>query len=210
MPKLYLLGGENIYLRTAQSINELAFHDAGKPLSVAVLPWARASFDRAYKKRKALTDYFINIGADNIVFVDFSDSPETIAQKIAASNVVYLTGGLVTALVERLKKAGVDALLKNYRGVIVGRSAGALALCRHCIVTLRHSKKVLVISGLGLTDFTLKAHYHADQDGVLMSLSKKERIYAVAPRSVIILNSGSLTFLGKVYLFENGTRKQLT
>jgi len=46
MPKLYLLGGENVYKRSAREVNERAFQDAGEPLDILVFPWARASFDR--------------------------------------------------------------------------------------------------------------------------------------------------------------------
>ena len=52
MPILYLLGGENVFKRSAQEVNENAFHDAGKPLNVLVFSWARASFDNSYKKKE--------------------------------------------------------------------------------------------------------------------------------------------------------------
>ena len=52
MPKIYLLGGENVVKRSALEVNERAFQDAKAPRSVAVFPWARASFDRKYQKRK--------------------------------------------------------------------------------------------------------------------------------------------------------------
>ena len=148
MPTLYLLGGENVCKRTAREVNERAFQDAGAPLVVVVFPWAKASFDKDYKKRANLVDYFISLGATTVEFIEYSYPREIIAQKIAASNLIYLTGGLVTALVERLKRMGVDDLLRNYPGVIVGRSAGALVLCKKCIITNRHSKAVTMIDGL--------------------------------------------------------------
>ena len=164
MPKLYLLGGENVFKRSAREVNERAFQDAGEPLVVLVFPWARASFDKGYKKRKTLVDYFISLGASTINFIEYSDSNETIAKKMADSNLVYLTGGLASVLVERLKNMGVDRLLHDYSGVIVGRSAGALALCRKCIITCRSNSKVKIIDGLGLADLTLKVHYKPEKD----------------------------------------------
>ena len=58
-----------------------------------VFSWARASFDNSYKKRKSLTDYLISLGANTVNFVDYSESNEMIAKKMADSNLVYLTGG---------------------------------------------------------------------------------------------------------------------
>jgi peptidase E len=131
MPKLYLLGGENVVKRGAREVNERAFRDAGDPSVVVVFPWARASFDRRYQKRKVLSDYFISLGAGAVDFIEYSDSFAAIAQKIASSNLIYLTGGLVNALVERLRKMRVDNLLRDYDGVIVGRSAGALVFAKN-------------------------------------------------------------------------------
>ena len=209
MPKLYLLGGENVLKRSAWEVNERAFQDAEEPRDVAVFPWARASFDRRYWKRKALSDYFISLGAGTVDFIEYSDSNATIAQKVASSNLIYLTGGLVNALVERLRKMAVDRLLRNYTGIIVGRSAGALALCEKCVITSRWSQKALVIEGLGLADLTMKAHYRPKKDERLLPLSRLEKIYAVPSRSAIVYDRGICSFIGKVYMFDNGEKIRL-
>lgn len=206
MPKLYLLGGENVFKRSARAVNERAFQDAGEPLDILVFSWARASFDKAYKRRKRLVDYFVSLGASTIDFAEFSDSKETIAQKICSSNLIYLTGGLVSALVERLKNIGVDNLFQDYRGIIVGRSAGALALCRKCVITCRHNKTFKLIDGLGLVDLALKAHYDPEKDQKLKLLSKKEKISALPANSALVYDNGSSSIIGEAYLFEDGTK----
>ncbi|HUK85512.1 MAG TPA: Type 1 glutamine amidotransferase-like domain-containing protein [Candidatus Acidoferrum sp.] len=209
MPILYLIGGENVFKRSAREVNERAFQNAGKPLNVLVFSWARASFDNSYKKRKKLVDYFMSLGADSISFVDFSDSNEVIAKKMADSNLVYLTGGLPTILLERLKKMSVDHLLHDYCGVIVGRSAGALALCRKCVITCRSSLKSKIIDGLGLVNITLKVHYEPEKGDTLKTLSKKDTIYALPEGSAIIYNIGVCSFIGNVYLFQEGQMRTL-
>ncbi len=209
MPKLYLLGGENVFRRSAKEVNERAFQDAGEFSNVLVLSWARASFDNSYKKRKLLVDYFISLGARTINFVDYSDSNEAIAQKIADSNLIYLTGGHATILVERLKSMSVDQFLCNYDGIIIGRSAGALALCRKCIITCRSNSKTKIIPGIGLADLTLKVHYKPEKDSILKQLSKQEKIYAIPMGSALIYENNACASIGEVYLFENGGKLKL-
>lgn len=209
MLKLYLLGGENVFKQSAREVNERAFHEAGESPVVLVFPWARASFDKTYKKRKELTDYFISLGARSVDFVDYPDSKENIAQKISASNLIYLTGGLVTALCERLTNMGVDSLLRDFGGVIVGRSAGALVLCERCVITNRHSRKVTLFEGLGLSSLTFKAHYKPENDAILQLLSKGIKIYAVPASSALVYENGNLSFIGKAYIFENGAKHSL-
>jgi len=209
MPKLYLLGGENVYRQSAREVNELALQDAGQPPSIAVFPWARASFDRNYRKRKLLADYLVGMGAGNVDFIEYSDSQDTITKKVSASNLVYLTGGLVNALTERLKNTNVVSLLRDYHGVVVGRSAGALALCKKCVITCHSNQKVKLVNGLGIADITLKAHYKLAKDEALKLLSQKEKIYCLPSRSAIIYDKGVCEIIGPAYVFENGEKKTL-
>jgi dipeptidase E len=209
MPKLYLLGGENVSKRSAREINERAFQDAEQPISVLVFSWARASFDRKYGKRKLFTDYLTSLGANSINFVSYSDSKEYIEQKINCTSLIYLTGGLPSVLIERLKKRDINNLLLTYKGIIVGRSAGALALCSHCITTVRSSSKVRIVDGLGLVGITLKVHYIPEKDDVFLCFSKKEKVYAVPECSALVFDDDIFEVIGKAYLFEKGEKCKL-
>ena len=209
MSILYFLGGENVAKRDSREINEAAFSDAGGAPEVVVLPWARASFDQVYKRRKRLFDYFRSLGACNANFVDYSDTGEEIKRKVECSDLIYLPGGLTSVLVERLKTKSVDTLLRSYNGVVVGRSAGALALGKKCVITKnRCNPTSKMISGIGLVGFSVKAHYKHLKDDVLRSLSKDERIYAIPESSALIYDSGRFSFMGDVYLFQNGEKSR--
>jgi dipeptidase E len=207
MARLYFLGGENMAKRDSREINEAAFCDAGEEPAVVVFPWARASFDQAYKRRKRLFDYFRNLGACIVDFADYSDTFEEINRKVECSDLIYLPGGLASVLVERLKNKSVDRLLRNYDGVVVGRSAGALALGKKCVVTKnRRNPTSRMISGIGLVDFSVKAHYKPSKDDALKKLSKEEKIYAIPERSALVYDNGALSFIRDVYLFQNGEK----
>jgi peptidase E len=207
MAKLYFIGGENIAKRDSREINEAAFGDAGGAPAVVVFPWARASFDNTYKRRKRLFDYFRNLGACTVDFAEYSDSFEKVTEKVEGSDLIYLPGGLASVLVERLKNRSVDRLLRKYDGVVVGRSAGALALGKKCVVTKNRRKPTsMIISGIGLVDFSVKAHYKPSKDGELKRLSKEEKIYAIPERSALVYDNDALSFIGNVYLFQNGEK----
>jgi len=207
MPKYYLLGGENTHKRDAEKINQRAFNDAGEAPKILVFSWARASFDNTYAKSKIIFDYFRSLGASTIKTVSYSSTNSEIQEKIAQSDLIYLTGGVPSMLIERLKKLGVESLLQSFEGVIVGRSAGALAVCRRCVITYRSTSEVKIIDGLGLVDVTLKAHYKLGWDTKLLELSKTEDIYAVPKGSALVYDSGSLTAINNVYLFHKGERR---
>jgi peptidase E len=207
MARLYLLGGENIAKRDSREINEAAFRDAGGAPAVVVFPWARGFFDSTYKRKRRLFDYFRSLGACTVDFADYSDPFEEINSRVECSDLIYLPGGLASVLVERLKNKSVDRLLRKYKGVVVGRSAGALALGKKCVVTKNRSNPISkLVSGIGLVDFSVKAHYKPSKDNALKRLSKEEKIYAIPERSALVYDNGALSFIGDVFLFQNGEK----
>jgi len=210
MAKLYLLGGESVYRRNARAVNELAFEDAGSAPNVSVIPWARPSFDKKYRRRQILMDYLRSLGAGKVDFIEYYEFKEVVAEKLQHSALVYLTGGQPSILIERLKTLGVDDLLKTFQGVIVGRSAGALALCRRCIATCRGNGKVRIVEGLGLVGITLKVHYIPENDENLTRFSWEETIFAVPEGAALVYDEGKLSAIGKVYVFTNGVRQVLS
>lgn len=185
-----------------------AFEDAGGKPRVAVFAWARASFDKVYRKRWHLESYFRRLGAESAEYVDYDEA--SLPQKVAEADVVYFTGGQASILIERATKLHLDRHLQDFKGVIVGRSAGALALCKRCITTLRYSGQVRVIDGLGVADITLKAHYIERDNANLERFSLSEPVYAVPKDSALIYDNGKLTALGDVYLFNGGKRHIFT
>jgi peptidase E len=204
MAKMYLLGGENLVKRDSRDINAEAFLDAGGAPNVLVFPWARASFDKTHKRRTRVFNYFRNLGASTVHFAEYSDTPAEITEKVNDSDLIYLTGGVASVLIERLKGKGVDRLLREYNRVVVGRSAGALVLGNKCIVSDRPKHKTRIISGLGLVDFNVKTHYTSSKENEMKKLSAEMQIYAIPARSAIVYNNGELSFIGDVYLFQNG------
>ena len=209
MCKFYLLGGERVRRRDGEVVNRQAFCDAGGSPDVLVFSWARANFDQIYQRQKLVYHYLRYLGANSVTFGDYSLSQQELREKMGQVGLIYLTGGSPSILIERFKRVGVDVLLKDFEGIIVGRSAGALALCKKCLVTIRATKQVKMINGLGLVDLTMKAHYSHKKDAPLKVLSMGERIFAVPRGSALIWDRGKLSCINSVFLFENGERKIL-
>ena len=208
MRKVYLLGGERIHKRDGEEVNRQAFSDAGGSPDVLVFSWARANFDQMYQRQKLVYEYLRYLGARRVSVVDFSTPYSELVEKIFQADLIYLTGGSPSILIERFKQVGVDGLLKDFKGVIVGRSAGALALCKKCLVTIKSSKQLKIIEGLNLVDVTLKAHYSCKKDEQIQKLSMDERIFAVPRGSALVYDKGSLRCINQVFLFENGKHQK--
>jgi peptidase E len=208
MAKLYFLGGEDLAKRDSEQIDKKAFADAGgAPTVLTFIGWSSKSFSETEKYKRITVDYFKEIGAKKIVSAELSDSLEAIDSKMENADLVYLPGGDPKLLVERIKKKGVDALLRRYDKVILGNSAGALALCGDCLVVGGEPpEETAMISGVGIVDFCVDVHYNSSKDKKLMELSKSRRIYAIAERSALVCDGTEISFFGTVHLFFRGKK----
>lgn len=205
MLRLYMLGGEDIEKRDSRSLNEQAFRDAGDSPSVAIFPWASKAKEE--KQRRFMVTYFKELGARSVRFVERS-LPFTEMVVIAEnSDIIYLPDGDTKLLIEMLRDTGSMHLLRLHDNVIIGNSAGALALCNEYIIPAKNGVDELAIEkGLGLTDFVVSTHYEPAQDAQLESLSKDRSIFAIPDGAAIRSDRCSLSLLGNVELFMDGKK----
>lgn len=218
MTKLYFLGGEDIARRNSREINKKAVADAGRTPAVLFFPWTAEIVVKADKYKTILSDYFKDLGARRTDFAELSDSLPEITEKVNASDLIYLPGGDTGLLIKRIEDKKADFLLQKYNKVIIGNSAGALALCKDYVVIKGQggAPKTDVAEGLGLVDFAISVHYKSPTakysgltlDKELKSLSRevKTKIYAIPEQCALAYDDGKLEFIGDIYLFYRGKK----
>jgi peptidase E len=216
MSKIYFLGGEEISERTMIETDKLAIDDSGRNPVVLYFPWTAEIEKRKY--RKLATDYFKDIGAGEVIFAELSDTLQKLKEKMDLSDMIYLPGGDPNLLSERLNDLGVSKLLKRYRGVIVGNSAGSLVLCRRYVAVRGQDDNQITKShrGIAVVDFAVSVHYKSEDKGrsgeepdrELRELSERVNIpiYAIPENGAIIYDGGNFKFVGGVYKFYKGRK----
>jgi len=208
MQRLYLLGGENLETRSSRPIDQSAFQAAGGSPMVAVFPWTSDRDVLEDKYRRQMVDYFKEMGARAVRFIEHSLPYAEMARLVEDAQVVYLPGGRTELLLERLRRTGAEHLLRLHDGVIIGNSAGALALANEHVTGLRGGGLggPMISRGLGLVDFTLSVHYDLDQDAALEALSLNRRIFAIPENSALVVGECSLDIMGDVAIFQDGKK----
>ncbi len=213
MPKLYFIGGASTRKREGADIYKKAFSDAGKSPIILTFPWTRKHEDKSY--RKITSDFFRELGAKKSIFAELSDSKKELIKKIKTSNIINLPGGNPRLLVNRIRDHKLIQILKEYKGVIIGNSAGALAFCKKYVAVEGQDlePRTTLLPGLGLADIYVTVHYgssdpiHAGKGKPeIQKLSKAEdkTIYAIPERSALIYNNGQISNIGEIYLLEEG------
>ena len=198
---IYFIGGEDVKKRTMKEIYIRALSEA-KNKKVLVLLWTTENEEKRKKYAKILSDYFYDVGAEKVIAVEPNIDKEQLEKLIGEVGVIYLPGGLPEVLIKYARKYNLESLLKNFNGVIIGNSAGALALCKDVIITKDEDHpETKIIKGIGLVDFSIEVHYDESRDDELKNLAKDRTIYAVSEDSAIRYD-GNFEFFGKVRVFR--------
>ena len=159
--------------------------------------------------------------------VDVLDSRnlDRAAELVAASDVILLAGGHVPTENAFFKQIGLRELLRGYRGVIMGVSAGSMNAADIVYVQPEESGEAIDptfvrwMQGLGLTDKNILPHYNMVRDNILDGLRLFEDVtypdsvghplYVLMDGSYILEQSGQSVLYGESYLLHNGVMERI-
>lgn len=201
--KIYLLGGADIKKGESKEIDKEAFANADNK-NILVLNLTTNDKERLENYRIFSTDYFKNLGATNIVFIN--ELYDDIEKQFHNSGLLYIPGGNTELLMKKIKEKNLEDFILKYRGVIVGNSAGAMVLCDEAICAYEGRK---IMKGLDLLDLRIDVHYNESHNKKLLELSNNREIYAIPEKSVVIIDGKDKSFIGDVYLFSKGEKTKV-
>lgn len=174
--------------------------------------WQIAYNPHTGKYYKDIIIPFLSYGIkeENINWINyFTDNKESSKSKIDNSDIVFFTGGLPDQMMDRLKKFKIIEYLENYKGIVMGSSAGAMVqVSQYHITPDKDYESFSYNEGLKMiTDFDIEVHYKEttiQKEFIRKVLKEKsKRVYAMKDEGGIIINGDKITILGDVTLFDN-------
>ena len=177
---IFLQGGEDVKKRTNfHMFKEIL--NISKKKNILVIPWTTESKKKEKFYRNVYINYFKEVGFKKIIFLELSDSFNNAQKKFSKVDVVYIPGGDPSILYKRIIKRKIDRLIKSFRGILIGNSAGAILLSRGQI------EEDKVYPGIGLLDFFVKVHYKPTESKI--KKGKNEKITVCIPENLwIVIN----------------------
>lgn len=161
---------------------------------------------------------------ENVAILDhrFNGNVEEV---VLNSDVVFLTGGHTPTQNKYLFEIGLDKILQNYNGVVIGQSAGSMNLAKvvyappETIEDLNESYK-RTFKGLNLTVIKIMPHMalafsdNVDGNGkntydFCIEDSCNFEIYGIYDGGFIEISNNKQISYGKTLLFKNGICKEL-
>lgn len=148
----------------------------------------------------------IGIHFENSYVVDGRMNADKVKIAVSEADVVWLAGGDTPVQYGYLVNYGLDAVIQQHPGVVIGMSAGTINLAKTaiCTRTCQHNK-LEIYRALGCVNLSVEPHF--DPENVtdeLLQLSKKYTIYGLCDDSMIVCSNGKTEFYGKVYKLSKG------
>ena len=149
------------------------------------------------------------IPEENITVVNyFADSKELAREKVENADILYFTGGLPDAMMDRLAEFELLDVLQSFDGLVLGCSAGAMIQLREYHITPDWDYPEFgYYNGLSwLQDFYVEVHYEGtDLQKECIHRVLRERgkpVYATFhDRGALMIENGKITRLGETELF---------
>ena len=124
------------------------------------------------------------------------------------SDVIYLLGGNYETQLNFITENKLDEILKNYRGILLCTSCGAMNVAECGYYSKDEDiKKSFFYKGLGFTNITIDSHFEIENDIQVEEAKKmsfEHVIYGVPNSSCIKVSDGNIEMIGKVYELNNG------
>ncbi len=176
-----------------------------------------SEFEKMHEKTDKYFHFFLKmfqesgISFDETCVVDGRMTAEDAQKAVKEADVVWLSGGDTPVEFAYLKKYGLDTVLRQHKGVVIGMSAGSINMSQNAICTMScgHAKQE-IYEGLGYVDFSVEPHFMREKlSDELLELSKEYLIYGLCDDSIIVSKDGQISFYGEVYRLKSGQIEQL-
>lgn len=171
-----------------------------------------SEFEKMHEKTDNYFHFFLNmfesvgIHFENSYVVDGRMSADEAQKAVAEADVVWLSGGDTPTQFRYLQKYGLDTIIRQHDGVIIGMSAGSINLAKKAICTLNcgHYKQE-IYEGLGCVDISVEPHFiRSEVSNELIELSKKYAIYGLCDDGIIVCAGEKIDCYGEIYRLSNG------
>lgn len=171
-----------------------------------------SEFEKMYEKTDKYFTFFLQafeecgIHFNESYVVDGRMKIDEAQKAVEEADIIWLSGGMTLAQFGYFQKYGLDTIIKQHKGVVIGMSAGSINMAETsiCTRTCGHIEQK-IYKGLGCVDVSVEPHFVRDKfTEELVELSGKYKIYGLCDESVIVYENGKQHFYGEIYEMYNG------
>jgi peptidase E len=210
--EIIFIGGGDYRKEENVGVDKYIARQLDKNSKIIIFPFAVKKKEKRMSRFESIKKVFLKKGIKKIEMVEEDFFLKKNAKDIIfSSDAIFLTGGDPKLLLETIIKLNIQNLLKNFRGVIIGYSAGAMIFGSKCVIPggieEDYPKTVILNDGIRLMDdLVISPHYKKENDPILRDLSNKHLICGIADKSALIYKNEKFSKIGCVVIFKEGKK----
>jgi peptidase E len=172
--------------------------------------WQRLYGDAGIKYNDIITPFLTyGISQENITFLNKFDKMQDHTAIVSNADILLFTGGLPENIIRHLNELGLTEAIKNFSGVLIGASAGAMFQLDNYHITPDEDYRRYIPKNAGLSlvsGFDIEVHYTASdvqRQCIAKALADNNvPIYAMWHTSAILIDDGNVQLLGDIDTFH--------
>ncbi len=215
MKKIYLLSGPGKKEGFSKELSQALKVDLKSAKSIAFIASSPMDHDKnlkfVYGSKEAVG--IINHLKEIHIFeqVNIIDDLNKNQDVISNSDVVYLLGGNYKTQLDFIMKNGFDKTLKEYNGIILCTSCGAMNIAKKGYYSKDEDLcDSFFYDGIGLIDITIDPHFdikNQEQVNEAKKMSFSHVIYGLPNDAGIKITNDDVKIIGNIYVFKDGNMK---
>ena len=217
MSIIYMLSGPMKNKGFEPNIEESIKKDLNGKKSIVFIPTSPTNYEKndlytyGNSEIKGIMTYIGNISnIDKVTIIDDRISSYERIELIKNTDVIYLLGGNPFNQIEYINNNKYDELIRNFNGIIIGTSAGAMNLCKNVYYSKDEDfDKSIFYDGIGLVDITIDPHFdinNKEQVEEIINNSVDKEIIGLPNESAIRIENGNIEYINEIYIY-NGKEK---
>ena len=217
MSIIYMLSGPVKNKGFEPNIEESIKKDLNGKKSIVFIPTSPTNYEKndlytyGNSEIKGIMTYISNISnIDKVTIIDDRISRDERIELIKNTDVIYLLGGNPFNQIEYINNNKYDELIRNFNGIIIGTSAGAMNLCKNVYYSKDEDfDKSIFYDGIGLVDITIDPHFdinNKEQVEEIINNSVDKEIIGLPNESAIRIENGNIEYINEIYIY-NGKEK---
>jgi broad specificity phosphatase PhoE/peptidase E len=203
--EIVFIGGGDYREKETLEIDKIIAERVGKSGRMVFLPFAVEEISKREKRFLAVKAVYESLGLSNFICLNEKDMDiQEMKAEIKDSDILFILGGDPKMLVDQVNSLELSEDIRNYKGILIGFSAGAMILSKTIIIPGGVDKNYpgsITYPGLGMVPFSIIPHYSKELRSGVLGLLGEGEAYGVCDSSAIFFDplTEDLSKIGEVY-----------
>lgn len=213
MKVTYVFSGFSVEEHFGKETEKLFKEDLKECRNIVFIPGGMGKNNKTDRYVNTDISWFKEIGIDiqSVDILDVNMKQEEIEEKIQKADIVFLMGGNTIEQYEFLCEYNIKKIIKEFEGIVIGVSAGAINLGKTSVCSRDLDDGVVetkIYEGIGRINYTIEPHFDIKNQELLSNelypISSRLKIYGLPNDGGIrIENNTHKIVKGNIYLIEN-------